>query len=55
VTAPALADELAAASGLLMIKDGKCPVIVFRGIDWQIDSQAKASDLLRSSEENLFK
>jgi len=55
VTAPAFADELAAASGLLMAKDGKCPLIIFRGLDWQTDQQAKASDLLRPSQEDLFK
>ncbi len=55
VTAPAFADELAAASGLLMAKDGKCPLIIFRGLDWQPDSEAKAAHLLRPSQEDLFK
>ncbi|MDK2777514.1 MAG: coenzyme F420-0:L-glutamate ligase [Pseudomonadota bacterium] len=55
VTAPAFADELAAASGLLMAKDGKCPLIIFRGLDWQPDSGAKAAHLLRPSQEDLFK
>ncbi|TXR54991.1 coenzyme F420-0:L-glutamate ligase [Reinekea thalattae] len=54
VTAPAFADELAAASGLLMSKDGKCPVIIFRGLAWQA-SESKAQDILRSKREDLFR
>lgn len=54
VTAPAFADELAGASGLLMSKSGKCPVIIFRGLEWQSE-QSKAADLVRASNENLFK
>ncbi len=55
VTAPAFADELAAASGLLMAKDGKCPVIIFRGLDWNPDSTTQASNILRPEKEDLFK
>lgn len=55
VTAPAFADELAAASGLLMSKAGKCPLIIFRGLSWQSDAHASAADLLRPSKEDLFK
>lgn len=54
VTAPAFADELAGASGLLMSKSGKCPVIVFRGLEWQSEN-SQASDLIRAANENLFK
>jgi len=54
VTSPAFADELAAASGLLMSKDGKCPVIIFRGLQWQA-SQSSASDILRPHREDLFR
>ena len=54
VTAPAFADELAGASGLLMSKSGKCPVIIFRGLEWQTES-SQASDLVRAANENLFK
>jgi len=54
VTVPAFADELAAASGLLMSKSGKCPVIIFRGLDWQ-RCQSQASDLLRPHKEDLFR
>ncbi|MEI8632057.1 coenzyme F420-0:L-glutamate ligase [Vibrio sp. PP-XX7] len=46
VTAPAFADELAAASGLLMHKSGKCPVIIFRGLDWRACT-SQASHILR--------
>ena len=54
VTAPAFADELAGASGLLMSKSGKCPVIIFRGLEWQ-SMDSNASDLIRAANENLFK
>ncbi len=54
VTAPAFADELAGASGLLMSKSGKCPVIIFRGLEWQAEN-SQAADLVRASNENLFK
>ena len=54
VTVPALADELAAASGLLMSKEGKRPVIIFRGVDWS-PTKSSAIDLIRPSREDLFK
>jgi coenzyme F420-0:L-glutamate ligase/coenzyme F420-1:gamma-L-glutamate ligase len=54
VTAPAFADELAAASGLLMDKDGKCPVIIFRGLEWQ-RQPSSISDLIRPKREDLFR
>ncbi len=54
VTAPALADEIAAASGLVMTKSGKKPVVLFRGIDWEAcDDSAQA--LVRPQEEDLFR
>jgi coenzyme F420-0:L-glutamate ligase/coenzyme F420-1:gamma-L-glutamate ligase len=53
VTQPALADELAAASGLLMEKGGKCPVILFRGLDWK-PVDGSALDLIRPQKEDLF-
>lgn len=53
VTKPALADELAAASGLLMAKDAKTPVIVFQGVDW-CDSESSSGDLIRTVKEDLF-
>ena len=54
VTVPALADELAAASGLLMSKEGKRPVLIFRGVDWS-PTNSSARDLIRPSREDLFK
>lgn len=54
VTAPAFADELAAASGLLMEKSAKSPVIVFRGLAWTT-SDSSSRDLIRSQQEDLFR
>ena len=54
VTAPALADELAGASGLLMSKKGKCAVILFKGLEWACQPDSQASDLLRPTKEDLF-
>ncbi len=54
VTAPALADELAAASGLLMDKSAQTPVIVFRGLDWQA-TDSSGQDLIRAQQEDLFR
>ena len=54
VTAPAFADELAAASGLLMEKSAKSPVIIFRGLSWpKTDSSSR--DLIRAHNEDLFR
>lgn len=54
VTMPALADELAAASGLVMGKSDKTPVVLFRGIDWQ-PCVSSANDLIRPQQEDLFR
>lgn len=54
VTAPAFADELAAASGLLMGKSDKCPVIIFRGLSWS-ESNSSAKQILRPIKEDLFR
>lgn len=54
VTVPALADELAAASGLVMGKSDKTPVVLFRGIDWQ-PCKSSASELIRPQQEDLFR
>ena len=54
VTQPAFADEITAASGLLMKKEGKCPVIVFKGLDWE-PTNNKATDLIRPEKEDLFR
>lgn len=54
VTMPALADELAAASGLVMGKSGKTPAVLFRGIDWQ-PCDSSANELIRPQQEDLFR
>jgi coenzyme F420-0:L-glutamate ligase/coenzyme F420-1:gamma-L-glutamate ligase len=54
VTVSALADELAAASGLLMGKNAKKPILIFRGVDWH-PQQSSALDLLRPQKEDLFR
>lgn len=54
VTEPAFADELAAASGLVIRKSAQTPVVLFRGLDWQ-KTDSSAQDLLRPNKENMFK
>lgn len=54
VTIPALADEIAAASGLLMSKSGKTPAILFQGVDWE-STPSSATDLIRPQKEDIFR
>jgi len=54
VTVPALADELAAASGLLMSKEGKTPALIFKGVGWT-PGNSSALDLIRPQQEDLFR
>lgn len=54
VSEPAFADELAAASGLLMGKDSATPVILMRGLAWTPDPAANAQQCVRSTKEDLF-
>ena len=54
VTEPAFADELAAASGLMMQKSSKTPVILFQGLHWSSENSV-ASDLLRTEKEDMFR
>ncbi|MCV6575054.1 MAG: coenzyme F420-0:L-glutamate ligase [Cohaesibacter sp.] len=54
VTEPAFADELAAASGLVIRKAAQTPVVLFRGLDWQ-QTESSAQELLRPNKENMFK
>lgn len=51
----ALADELAAASGLLMRKDAGTPVIVVRGLPWERNEAASCREYVRPLEQDLFK
>ncbi|MET3662406.1 coenzyme F420-0:L-glutamate ligase [Aquamicrobium ahrensii] len=53
-TLPAFADELAAASGLLMQKDAGLPVVIIRGLPWSDTPSASAGDFLRPLSQELF-
>lgn len=55
VTEPALADEIAAASGLVVGKAAKTPMVLFRGVNWTPQEGASAAHILRKSEEDVFK
>lgn len=55
VSQQAFADELAAASGLLMVKDASTPAVVVRGLRWERDPAARAKDYVRPLEKDLFK
>jgi coenzyme F420-0:L-glutamate ligase/coenzyme F420-1:gamma-L-glutamate ligase len=51
----ALADEIAAASGLAMTKDARVPVAVIRGVDRLAAADAPARALVRPADEDLFR
>jgi coenzyme F420-0:L-glutamate ligase/coenzyme F420-1:gamma-L-glutamate ligase len=53
-TIVAVADQLAAAAGILMRKPLGCPVVFFRGLDWK-PAEGSASALIRSREQDLFR
>lgn len=55
VSQQALADEIAAASGLLALKDAALPVIVFRNLPWRSDAAASGGHYVRPITEDLFK
>ena len=50
----AVADQLAAAAGLVMPKEAGCPVVLIRGFQWQ-PAEASARSLLRKPEQDLFR
>ncbi|KZL12546.1 Coenzyme F420:L-glutamate ligase [Pseudovibrio axinellae] len=54
VTEPAFADELAAASGLVISKAGQTPVVLFRGLSWNF-TESSAQNLIRSQKEDMFR
>jgi coenzyme F420-0:L-glutamate ligase/coenzyme F420-1:gamma-L-glutamate ligase len=54
-TEVALADEVAAASGLVMAKHARLPVAVVRGVDRLGDADGPARDLVRPANEDLFR
>src|ERR1019366_2178418 len=53
-TIVSVADQLAAAAGLLMPKAAGCPVVLIRGFQWQ-PSEGSARSLLRKPEQDLFR
>jgi dehydro coenzyme F420 reductase / coenzyme F420-0:L-glutamate ligase / coenzyme F420-1:gamma-L-glutamate ligase len=54
-TVVALADEVAAASGLVMGKAARIPVAIVRGVERTEAPDAPASELVRPREEDLFR
>lgn len=50
----ALADQLAAAAGILMRKSAGFPVVLLRGFKWKA-AEGSARSLLRSPEQDLFR
>jgi len=54
VTQQALADEIAAASGLLSLKNAALPVCLLRGLSWQAQTTSSARELIRPLNEDLF-
>jgi len=50
----AVADQLAAAAGLVMRKAEGCPVALIRGFDWQ-PAEGSARSLIRPPEQDLFR
>jgi coenzyme F420-0:L-glutamate ligase / coenzyme F420-1:gamma-L-glutamate ligase len=50
----ALADQIAAAAGLLMRKPDGCPVVLLRGFRWR-PAAGSASALIRPPEQDLFR
>ncbi len=55
VTEPALADEIAAATGLVVRKAGRTPLVLVRGLDWAPVATVRARDLVRAQEEDVFR
>ena len=53
-TVIAVADQLAAAAGLLMSKSGGCPVVLIRGFEWQA-GEGSARSLVRGADQDLFR
>jgi len=55
MTVVALADEVAAASGLVMGKSARVPAALVRGVDIDAEAPGRAADLLRAPDEDLFR
>jgi coenzyme F420-0:L-glutamate ligase/coenzyme F420-1:gamma-L-glutamate ligase len=54
-TVVALADEVAAASGLVMGKAARVPVAIVRGVERSEAAESAAAELVRPPEEDLFR
>lgn len=54
-TEVALADEVAAASGLVIAKDARIPAAIVRGVDRLGGPDRQALDLVRPADEDLFR
>jgi coenzyme F420-0:L-glutamate ligase/coenzyme F420-1:gamma-L-glutamate ligase len=54
-TIVALADEVAAASGLVMAKDARIPASLVRGVGRLDAADGRAADLIRPADEDLFR
>lgn len=50
----AMADQLAAAAGLLMRKPDGCPAVLLRGVEWKA-AEGSARSLIRRPEQDLFR
>jgi coenzyme F420-0:L-glutamate ligase/coenzyme F420-1:gamma-L-glutamate ligase len=55
VTEPAFADEISAASGLVVRKAAKTPLVLFRGLEWTPKENSSAGDILRARQEDMFR
>lgn len=55
VTQIAQIDELAAACELVMGKTKRVPVAIVRGYEWALDTNARATDLVRKPATDLFR
>jgi coenzyme F420-0:L-glutamate ligase / coenzyme F420-1:gamma-L-glutamate ligase len=53
-TVVAVADQLAAAAGLVMVKDAGCPVVLIRGYKWK-RAEGSARSLVRDPQNDLFR
>ena len=53
-TIVAVADQFAAAAGIIMLKPAGCPVVLLRGLPWK-SAEGSARALIRSPEQDLFR
>lgn len=55
VTTPAFGDEIAAASGLVISKASRTPLVLIRGVEWNAEEEGQAQDLVRTKSEDMFR